>query len=118
MDNCALNYIVQNTPAVVENVFTDLLWYGKNAASTIQNAVNHAVEYHYCDTGLFRASINAALRAALQSEKDFRAFVNERRKLICRPEARNAAEYIGIMWEVSGSLSDVYIYLRRNIMEV
>ena len=118
MNNFALDYIVQNTPAILENVFTGLLLYGRNATSTIQNAVNHSAEYHYCYTGLFRASINAALRAALQSEKTFRAFVNERRKLICRPAARDAEEYIRIMCEVPDSLSIIYIYLRQNIIEV
>lgn len=118
MDNHALNYITQNTPAVVENVFTGLLWRGQNATSIIDNAANHTREYKYCDAGLFRASINAALRSAMESEKSFRAFINKRRAITVRPAARNAEEYIRNMWEVQDDLKAVYAYLRRNIMEV
>lgn len=117
MDSHALNYIVQNTPAVVENVFTGLLRRGKNAMSIIDNAVNHTREYRYCDAELFRASINAALRSALESEKTFRAFINNRRAITVRPAARNAEEYIRNMWEVQDDLKAVYAYLRQNIRE-
>lgn len=117
MTDFELSYIVQNTPAVVENVFTGLFRRGQNATSIIDNAVNHAREYKYCDAGLFRASINAALRSALESEKTFRAFINNRRAITVRPATRNAKEYIWNMWEIQDDLKAVYAYLRRNIRE-
>lgn len=110
------NYIVRNTPAVVENVFTGLLWRGRNATDTIHKAVNHTREYGYCDAGLFRASINAALRSALESEKTFRAFIDKRRAVTVQPATKNAADYVRIVWEVQDDLKTVYAYLRRNIM--
>lgn len=110
-------YITQNTPGVVENVFMGLLWHGRNASNTISLSVDHARAFHYCDADLFRASINAALRSALESEKTFRAFINKRRVITVQPAARNAEEYIRNMWEIQDDLNAVYAYLRRNIRE-
>lgn len=110
-------YIRQNAPGVVENVFMGLLWHGRNAGETISFSVNHARAFHYCDADLFRASISAALRSALESEKTFRAFINNRRAVTVQPAARNAEEYIRNMWEIQDDLKAVYAYLRRNIRE-
>lgn len=90
------SYIVQNTPAVVENVFNGLLWHGRNASETISHSVDHAQAFHYCDAKLFRASINAALRYVLESERTFRTFINERRAIMVQPATRNAGEYMTI----------------------
>lgn len=117
MTDFELNYITQNTPAVVEHVFNGLLWHRRNASETIYRSVDHARAFHYCDAGLFRASINAALRATLQSEAAFRAFINKRRTVTVRPATRSAEEYIRVMWEIQDDLKTVYTYLRRNIME-
>lgn len=117
MMNFECAYITQNTPGVVENVFMGLLWHGINAWETISFSVDHARAFHYCDAGLFRAAINAALRSALESEKAFRAFINNRRAVTVQFAARNAEEYIRNMWEIQDDLKAVYAYLRRNIRE-
>lgn len=115
MTNFELSYIAQNTPAVVENVFTGLLWRGRNASETIRHFVNHAQEFHYCDADLFRASINAALRSAMESEKTFRAFINNRREELISPATKNVADYIRVMWEQTDPPEKVFAYLKNNL---
>ena len=113
MEDFETLYIVRNTPAIVENALKNYLWHNKEISETIEKSCNHAKEYHYCDTDLLRASINAELRNILQSKENFQKFLNERRKKVVSPACKSCKEYLVKMWETEESLKNVYNFLRR-----
>lgn len=113
MEDFKTLYIVRNTPTIAENALKNYFWHNKEISDTIEKSCNHAKEYHYCDAGLLRASINAELRNILQSKENFQKFLNEQRKKIVSPACKSAREYLSKMWETEESLENVYNFLRR-----
>lgn len=113
MEDFETLYIVQNTPAIVENALKNYFWHNKEISETIEKSCNHAREYRYCDAGLLRASVNAELRQVLKSKENFRKFLNEQRKGWTRPAYKTPKEYLVDMWETEESLENVYNFLRR-----
>ena len=113
MEDFRTLYIVQNTPTIAENALKNYLWYNKEISETIENSCNHAREYHYCDSDLLRASINAELRNILQSKENFQKFIDDRRKKVVSPACKSCKEYLSKMWETEESLENVYNFLRR-----
>lgn len=113
MEDFGTLYIVQNTPTITENALKNYLWHNKEISSTIESSCNHAKEYHYCDTDLLRASVNAKLRNVLQSKENFQKFLNEQRKRLVSPACKSAKDYLVKMWETEESLENVYNFLRR-----
>lgn len=113
MENFGTLYIVQNTPTIAENALKNYLWHHEEISDTIAKSCNHAREYHYCDVGLLRASINAELRQVLESKENFRKFLNEQRKNLVSPACKSDKEYLVKMWETEESLENVYNFLRR-----
>ena len=113
MEDFGTLYIVRNTPAIAENALKNYFWYNKEISETIDNSCNHAREYHYCDTSLLRASVNAQLFDILRSKENFQKFINEQRKNLVSPACKSAKEYLSKMWETEESLENVYNFLRR-----
>ena len=113
MEDFGTLYIVQNTPTIAENALKNYLWHNKEISETIENSCNHAREYHYCDTDLLRASVNAKLHQVLESKENFRKFLNEQRARLISPACKSAKEYLVKMWETEESLENVYNFLRR-----
>lgn len=113
MEDFGTLYIVQNTPGIVEGALLGYFWHNKEISETIEKSCNHAREYHYCDTGLLRASVNAELRQVLESKENFRKFLNEQRAKLISPACKSAKEYLVKMWETEESLENVYNFLRR-----
>ena len=113
MEDFGTLYIVQNTPTIAENALKNYLWHNKEISDTMEISCNHAKEYHYCDTDLLRASVNAKLRNVLQSKENFQKFLNEQRKRLISPACKSAKEYLVKMWEIEESLENVYNFLRR-----
>ena len=113
MEDFGTLYIVQNTPGIVEGALLGYFWHNKEIPDTIEKSCNHAKEYHYCDTDLLRASVNAKLRQVLESKENFRKFLNEQRATLISPACKSAKEYLAKMWETEESLENVYNFLRR-----
>ena len=113
MEDFRTLYIVQNTPAIVENALKNYLWHNKEISETIERSCNHAREFRYCDVDLLRASVNAKLRQVLESKENFRKFLNEQRAKLISPACKSAKEYLSKMWETEESLENVYNFLRR-----
>lgn len=113
MEDFGTLYIVQNTPGIVEGALLGYLWHNKEISETIEKSCNHAREYHYCDVGLLRASVNAKLRQVLGSKENFKKFLNEQRATLISPACKSAKEYLVKMWETEESLENVYNFLRR-----
>lgn len=113
MEDFGTLYIVQNTPAIAENALKNYFWHNKEISETIEKSCNHAREYHYCDTGLLRASVNSQLFDILRSKENFQKFINEQRKNLVSPACKSAKEYLVKMWETEESLENVYNFLRR-----
>lgn len=113
MEDFGTLYIVRNTPTIAENALKNYLWHNKEISITIENSCNHAKEYHYCDTDLLRASVNAKLRQVLENKENFRKFLNEQRKSWIYPACKSAKEYLVKIWETEESLENVYNFLRR-----
>ena len=113
MEDFGTLYIVQNTPTIAENALKNYLWHNKEISETIEKSCNHAKEYHYCDAGLLRASVNAQLFDILRSKENFHKFINEQRKKLVSPACKSAKEYLVKMWETEESLENVYNFLRR-----
>ena len=114
MEDFRTLYIVRNTPAIAENALKNYFWYNKEISETIDNSCNHAREYHYCDTSLLRASVNAQLFDILRSKENFQKFINEQRKNLVSPACKSAKEYLSKMWDTEESLENVYNFLRRE----
>lgn len=113
MEDFGTLYIVQNTPPIAENALKNYLWHNNEISETIEKSCNHTREYHYCDTDLLRASVNAKLRQVLESKENFRKFLNEQRAKLISPACKSAKEYLSKMWETEESLENVYNFLRR-----
>lgn len=113
MEDFRTQYIVANTPGIVEGALLSYFWHGKEISVSIENSCNHAREYHYCDVNLLRASINAEMWSILQNKEHFRDFINERRKTLVSPACKSCKEYLVKMWETEKSLENVYKVLRR-----
>ena len=113
MEDFGTLYIVQNTPGIVEYALLESFWRNKEISETIEKSCNHAKEYHYCDTDLLRASVNAKLRQVLESKENFRKFLNEQRATLISPACRSAKDYLVKMWETEEPLENVYNFLRR-----
>lgn len=113
MEDFRTLYIVANTPTIAENALKNYFWHNKGISETIENSYNHAKEYHYCDTELLRASVNAKLRQVLESKENFRKFLNEQRATLISPACKSAKDYLVKMWETEESLENVYNFLRR-----
>ena len=113
MEDFATLYIVQNTPTIAENALKNYLWHNKEISETIEKSCNHAKEYHYCNTDLLRASVNAKLRQVLESKENFRKFLNKQRATLISPACKSAKEYLVKMWDTEESLENVYNCLRR-----
>ena len=113
MEDFGTLYIVQNTPTIAENALKNYLWHNKEISETIEKSCNHAKEYHYCDTDLLRASVNAKLRQVLESKENFRKFLNKQRAALISPACKSAKEYLVKMWDTEESLESVYNFLRR-----
>ena len=113
MEDFGTLYIVRNTPAIAENALKNYFWHNKEISKTIEKSCNHAREYHYCDAGLLRASVNAELRQVLESKENFRKFLNKQRAALISPACKSAKEYLVKMWDTEESLENVYNFLRR-----
>ena len=113
MEDFGTLYIVQNTSTIAENALKNYIWHNKEISETIEKSCNHAREYHYCDAGLLRASVNAELRNILQSKENFQKFLNKQRKKVVSPACKSCKEYLSKMWETEESLENVYNFLRR-----
>ena len=112
MEDFGTLYIVQNTPGIVEGALLGYFWHNKEISETIEKSCNHAREYHYCDIGLLRASVNSQLFDILRSKENFQKFINEQRKNLVSPACKSAKEYLLKMWETEESLENVYNFLR------
>ena len=113
MEDFETLYIVQNTPGIVEGALLGYFWHNKEISEMIEKSCNHAREYHYCEIGLLRASVNAELRQVLESKENFRKFLNEQRATLISPACKSAKDYLVKMWETEESLENVYNFLRR-----
>ena len=113
MEDFRTLYIVQNTPAIVENALKNYLWHNKEISETIERSCNHAREFRYCDVDLLRASVNAKLRQVLESKENFRKFLNKQRATLISPACKSAKEYLSKMWDTEESLENVYNFLRK-----
>lgn len=113
MEDFRTLYIVENTPGIVEYILLEYFWRNKEISASIEDSCEYVREYHCCDAGLLRASLNAELRNILQSKENFQKFLNERRKKVVSPACKSCREYLSKMWETEESLENVYNFLRR-----
>lgn len=108
-------YIKVNTPAIVENIITEFLWYNTPPTETINKACAHAREYNYCSPSDLRVSVSVMLDNVVLTYDNFIRFIKSRRKGLISPATKNAAGYIRIMWEQTDSPKKVFEYLKNNI---